>query len=193
MRSTGGGPTAPGHKGGSLMQRAFEAFCRAVELVAGFLLGAVMCLVVASTLGRYAFAEPVPDSFDIGRLLIGACLFWGFAVVGLRGGHIQVDLFVDLLPAPARRVVDTFAWGLLMVFCALLAWKVFARTASAFRSGEATFDLRLPVWPFLGLIWLGILVSVLTAAVKTVRIARGLEGLQSAEAQEIEEAARGLR
>ena len=175
------------------MQRAIEAFCRTVELVAGVLLGAVMCLVVVSTIGRYAFAQPVPDSFDISRLLIGACLFWGFAVVGLRGGHIQVDLFADLLPAAAKRVVDTFAWGLLLVFCGLLAWKVFARTASAFRSNEATFALRLPVWPFLALIWLGILVSVVTVAIKTVRVARGLESLASAEAQEIDEAARGLR
>ena len=175
------------------MQRTLEAFCRGVELVAGLLLGAVMLLIVASTFGRYAFATPVPDGFDISRLLVGACLFWGFAVVGLRGGHIQVDLVADLVPAGLRRVMDTFAWATLFVFVALLAWKVFDRMASAWRSNEATFDLRLPVWPFLGLIWLGILVSLVTVAIKTVRIARGDETLSSAEAQEIDEAARGLR
>ena len=76
--------------------RAINAICRSIEVVSGLLLGAVMLLVVASTLGRYALSNPIPDSFDIARLLIGACLFWGFAVVGLRGGHIQVDLLADL-------------------------------------------------------------------------------------------------
>lgn len=173
--------------------RAITSLCRAIEVVAGILLGAVMVLVVASTLGRYAFASPIPDSFDIARLLIGACLFWGFAVVGLRGGHIQVDLFADMLGRRARRVVDTVAWATLLLFVCLLVWKVLDGTISAQRSNQVTYDLRLPLWPFMGLIWLGLVASVFTVLIKLWGIATGRQDLTSAEAQELKETTDGLR
>ncbi len=173
--------------------RAIQAFCSAVELVAGLLLGLVMLLIVASTIGRYAFAAPIPDSFDISRLLIGACLFWGFAVVGLRGGHIQVDILADVLGPRLRRVVDSFAWLMLFAFVCLLAWKVFDGTASTMKSNQVTYDLRLPMWPFIGLIWLGIVASLVTVAAKLWLIATGQENLLSADAQELEDLTHGDR
>ncbi len=34
----------------------------------------------------------IPDSFDIGRMLLGILIFWGIAATSYRGGHITVDL-----------------------------------------------------------------------------------------------------
>ena len=173
--------------------RAINLFIRGIEVVAALLLGAVMLLVVASTLSRYAFAAPIPDSFDIARLLVGACLFWGFAVVGFRGGHIQVDLLVDATGPRLRRVINSFAWAVLLLFAGLLVWKVYGSTLSAMRSNQLTYDLRLPVWPFYGLIWLGMLASLFTIAIKLWRIVSGRDHLTSAEAQEIEDVAHDSR
>ena len=41
-----------------------------------------------ATLFNYA----IPDSFDIGRLLLGILIFWGIAATSYRGTHITVDL-----------------------------------------------------------------------------------------------------
>ncbi|MCU0906125.1 MAG: TRAP transporter small permease [Rhodobacteraceae bacterium] len=80
-----------------------ESFCRIVETIAAVLLRAMTVLVVVSTLGRYLLALPVPDSFDMSRMMLGACLAWGFAVIGLRGGHIQVDLVAAAVGPRLRR------------------------------------------------------------------------------------------
>lgn len=175
------------------MNRALDLFCRSVETIAGMLLGAVMLLVVVSTLGRYLLAWPVPDSFDLSRLMLGACLAWGFAVIGLRGGHIQVDLLAEAAGPRLRRAIDVFAWGLLWLLAALLAWKMFDRVASALASGETTFDLRLPIWPFLALIWSGIAASLITIGVKVAGILTGRDTVVSADGIELDEAKRGLR
>ena len=147
------------------MNRYLERFSEAVDLVAGILLGLCTLLVVASTIGRYVFSWPIPDSFDISRYLIGACMMWGFASLGYRGGHIAVDLIYEPLGPRGRRVLDVFAWALLLAFTALLAYMMFFRLTSAFNSNEATFDLRIPVWPLIGLIWLGCASAVVTTAV----------------------------
>jgi hypothetical protein len=44
----------------------------------------------------------------------------------------------------------------LLLFTVLLAWMLLGRVESAYASNESTFDLRLPVWPWLALIWLGV-------------------------------------
>lgn len=175
------------------MSRALDLFCRLVETVAGLLLGAVALLVVVSTLGRYLLAWPVPDSFDLSRLLLGACLAWGFAVIGLRGGHIQVDILAELAGPRLRRAIDALAWALLWLLAALIAWKMFGRVTSALASGETTFDLRLPLWPFLGLIWAGVAVSLVTIGIKVVAIVTGRATVLSADGIELDEATHGLR
>ncbi|MGY6697578.1 MAG: TRAP transporter small permease [Roseinatronobacter sp.] len=155
------------------MDSVIRKFCTAVETIAAVLIACVTLLIVASAIGRYLVASPVPDAFDISRLLLGACMMWGFAVVGYRGGHISVDLFTLGLPERGRRWIEVFAWLVLLFFVALLVWKMHARVHSAWRSNEATFDLRLPVWPLLGLIWLGAVASLGTISARIFMLATG--------------------
>lgn len=170
------------------MIRALELFCGVVEKVAALLLGAVTILIVVSTIGRYGFSYPIPDSFDISRLLIAACIMWGFAAVGYRGGHIMVDMFAEMMPARARRFIDAFSWAVLLLFVVLLTWKIFARVLSAMRSNEATFDLRLAVWPLMALIWLGAAATIVTVSVRLYLIIAGRGTLES-----IEDSERGVK
>ncbi|MEK9881066.1 MAG: TRAP transporter small permease, partial [Paracoccaceae bacterium] len=109
------------------------------------------------------------------------------------GGHIQVDLLADFLGPRLRRVIDSFAWLMLFAFVCLLAWKVLDGTMNTMRSNQVTYDLRIPMWPFIGMIWLGIVASVFTVATKVWLIATGKDDLQSADAQEIEEFSHGER
>lgn len=145
----------------------------AVETVAALCLAVVTAVVFASAIGRYLFSAPIPDAFDISRLLLGLAVAWGYAVLGFRGGHICVDLLFEVLPAPARRVVEIAAQAVLLVFTAALAWKLFGRVVSAMNSNEATFDLRLPTWPLIGGIWLGILAAVVTTLAGLILLISG--------------------
>lgn len=170
------------------MTRILERFSRIVEVVAGLLLGACTILVVASAIGRYLFNWPIPDAFDFSRLLVGACIMWGFAVVGYHGSHIKVDLFVELMSPRMRRAVSVFAWAMLLLFVILLTWKMFERVLSAYRSNESTFDLRIAVWPVMALIWVGTATSVVTVSARLWLIATGRGTLESIDDVEMGEA-----
>ena len=167
------------------MIRALDKFCQWVEVLAGLLLGAVTILIVISAIGRYLFTWPVPDAFDLSRLLIGASIMWGFASVGYRGGHIKVDLFAEMMSPRVRRIVDIFAWAMLLFFVVLLTWKMFDRVESAMRSHEATFDLRISVWPFMALIWIGTAATICTVVMRLYLIATGRGELEHSETSEM--------
>lgn len=151
------------------MQRTIERFCALIEVVASILLGAVMMLIVASTAGRYLFSYAIPDSFDLSRLLIGACIMWGLASIGYRGGHIAVDLFHEMAGPRMKRVIDAVAWLSVFGFMAMLTWMLWYRVTSAYASNETTFDLRVPVWPLLALIWVGCAAALVTVALSIFR------------------------
>ncbi len=170
------------------LQSILERTALAIETVAGIIMGLVTLLVVASAVGRYLFAYPLPDAFDMSRLLLGAAIMWGFASVGYRGSHIKVDIFAEMLPLRKRRWVDAFAWSVLLIFTALLAWKMFGRVSSAAVSNESTMDLRLPAWPMMGLIWLGVAVSLPAILARLILIVTGrgtLDHFESIEEQDI--------
>ena len=130
-----------------------------IEQVAGVFLGVITVLVFASALGRHVLASPIPDAFDDRRR------------VGIAG----VDLVAELLPERARRVLDVLASLVLLLFTVLLAAMLLGRVESAYASNESTFDLRLPVWPWLAAIWLGVLASVFTIVSRLVLMLLGFE------------------
>jgi C4-dicarboxylate transporter DctQ subunit len=154
-----------------LVQR-LDRLATLVETIAGLFLAAITVLVFISAIGRYVFAAPIPDAFDISRLLLGVVILWGFASVGYRGAHIKVDLVAQLLPARIQRGLDVLGALVLLLFTVLLAWKLAGRLESAFASHEATMDLRLSVWPWLAVIWLGVVASVFTISARIVLMLR---------------------
>ena len=143
-----------------------------IEALAGLFLAFVAALTFASVLLRYLFNFPVPDSFDIGRLMIGVVVFWGIAVAGYRDEHIQMDVLWTLVGPRGKRLIDIFATA-----CSLVAMAVFARMlvrkiVVTYETTSQTFDLRLDIWPFYALAWIGIVAATVLLAVRLWRLMR---------------------
>jgi TRAP-type C4-dicarboxylate transport system permease small subunit len=141
----------------------------AAERVAGALLAGIAALTFVAVALRYLFSTAIPDSYDLSRNLLGILIFWGIAVTSFRGDHITVDLLWGVLPGSARRALDLAATGFALVCMAAFAWAMALKVRGTWRSAEATYDLRLPVWPFYLLAWLGLLAAVLLLVLRLVR------------------------
>lgn len=177
----------PPHPAMRRLAALLERASLAIETVAGVMMALITLLVTASAIGRYLFAWPLPDAFDLSRLLLGATIMWGFASVGFRGSHIKVDLVAEMAPRRVRRWIDSFAWAVLLLFAALLAWKMGSRVLGAATNGETTMDLRLPAWPLMGLIWAGVAVSLIAILARLILVASGRGTLDNFDAVETAE------
>lgn len=155
-----------------------------IERIAAVTLGLVTVLIVVSSVGRYGFAKPVPDVFDLSRLVLGIAIIWGFASLGYRGSHIKVDLFASVMGNRTRRAMNTFAWMVLLLFTCLLTWKILERVLGAYASGDSTFELRLPHWPFFAALWLGLVAALFTTTVRLYRVIAKGHDLDEFEAVE---------
>jgi TRAP-type C4-dicarboxylate transport system permease small subunit len=152
-----------------------------VERVAAILLGLVTVLIFVSVVGRYLFARPIPDAFDLSRLTLAVAVMWGFASIGFRGSHIKVDLLAQAMPHHVRKWFDAVAWFVLLVFTVGLFWKIGGRLLSQWPRGELTMDLRLPHWPFLVAILLGLAMALWTTSARIWRVIYHDDGLEPHE------------
>ncbi|MEA2874885.1 MAG: hypothetical protein QOF14_81 [Hyphomicrobiales bacterium] len=150
--------------------RYMDRFIDSIEWIAAILVGVVAADVFISIMLRYFFSIQIPDSYDFGQLLLGITIFWGIAATSYRGTHITVDLLYANVSPRWQRVMDVFATLVLLFVVAVQTWTLFDKVVTTRDSNVQTFDLRLPVWPFFALAWIGDIAAVLLIAVRTYRL-----------------------
>ena len=102
--------TAPGGPRRQAMDRIIDA----IEWCAATFVGIVALNIFLAVVLRKFFAWQIPDSYDIGKMLLGTLIFWGIAATSYRGSHITVDLLWTAASAPWKRRIDVFATTVLL-------------------------------------------------------------------------------
>lgn len=161
------------------------------EMAAGIFLAAVTVLVFANVMLRggstglgdflnwitgrtdMKFVLTIPEWYHLSCLALGICIFWGFAATCYRNDHIKVDILWDWAGPHGKRLIDLSATGILFLFLLVFTYMLGVKVVSGYGSGEATYDLRLKLWPFHLVMAVGVLFATVLAAVRMIRLARG--------------------
>jgi TRAP-type C4-dicarboxylate transport system permease small subunit len=151
-------------------RNVMDIFIDGIELIAAFFVGIVALDIFVSVMLRYFFSVQIPDSYDFGRLLLGILIFWGIAATSYRGNHITVDLVYANVGKRAQRFIDVFATMVLLFVVTVQTYTLFNKVMGTRADHVLTFDLRLPVWPFFLVAWLGDVSAVFLIAVRTYRL-----------------------
>jgi TRAP-type C4-dicarboxylate transport system permease small subunit len=147
-----------------------DGFIDSIEWIAAFFIGLVALDVFVSVLLRYFFGYSIPDSYDFGQLLLGILIFWGIAATSYRGTHITVDLLWANASKYWQRVIDVFATLVLLFVVTVQTYTLFDKVQTTYAANVSTFDMRIPVWPFFAIAWIGDVAAVLLIAVRTYRL-----------------------
>jgi TRAP-type C4-dicarboxylate transport system permease small subunit len=172
-------------------QSAVERLIAYTEMAAGIFLAAVTAIVFINVAIRgasvglgdflnwvtgstgYKFVLTIPEWYHLSCLALGICVFWGLAATSYRNDHIKVDILWDWAGPHGRRLIDIFATGILFLFLLVFTYMLGVKVMSGYWSGEATYDLRLKVWPFHLVMALGILFATILVFIRLVRLVRG--------------------
>jgi len=126
-----------------------------------------LCLVVLLTVlsvgGRYLFRTPIPDVYDLTRLLHGVAISFGLVLATRRRGHIQVDLLYGLLAPGMRHLLALLGDVVVAAVIALLSWQFWGNVSALMSTGETTVMLQWPLWPFAAFIGAGLTLTFLEA------------------------------
>ena len=153
------------------MNRAsMDRFIDTIEWIAAGFVGIVALNIFISVILRNAMNYAIPDSFDIGRMLLGILIFWGIAATSYRGTHITVDLLYANVPKLWQRVMDVFATLVLLFVVTVQTWTLFDKVRGTYNDNVLTFEMHMPTWPFFAIAWIGDVSAVLLIAIRTYRL-----------------------
>ena len=147
-----------------------DRFIDSIEWIAAIFVGVVALDVFVSIMLRYFFSYQIPDSYSVGQQLLGILIFWGIAATSYRGTHITVDLVYANINPMWQRVMDVFATLVLLFVVSVQTYTLFDKVVTTYHDNVQTFDLRIPVWPFFAVAWIGDAAAVLLIAVRTYRL-----------------------
>ena len=147
-----------------------DRFIDAIEWCAATFVGIVALNIFLAVVLRKFFSTSIPDSYDIGKMLLGTLIFWGIAATSYRGGHITVDLVWAAASPKWKRWIDVFATLVLLFVVTVQTITLFDKVRSTWVDHVLTYDLNLPTWPFFAVAWLGDVSAVLLIAIRTYRL-----------------------
>ena len=153
-----------------MKRNVMDRFIDSIEWIAALFVGIVAADVFISIVLRYFFSVQIPDSYSFGQLLLGILIFWGIAATSYRGTHITVDLVYANIGPRWQRYMDVFATLVLLFVVAVQTYTLFDKVVTTRADNLQTFDLRIPVWPFFAVAWIGDVAAVLLIAVRTYRL-----------------------
>ena len=151
-------------------KNVMDRFIDSIELIAAFFVGIVALNTFIAVVMRKFFAVTIPDYYNVGQFMLGILIFWGIAATSYRGSHITVDLVWANATPKYQRWIDVFATLVLLFVVSVQTYTLFDKVISTRADNVQTFDLRLPVWPFYAVAWIGDAAAVLLIAVRTYRL-----------------------
>ena len=171
-------------RAGAQQRNVVDRFIDGIERTAAIFLAAVTALVFFSIMLRALFTYAIPDWYDFSRLMLGVMIFWGIAGASYHNRHIKVDILWEWAGPKARRWIDIVASLILLAFLIVFSVMLVEKVRSGFVSQEATFDLRIVIWPFHVVAALGIFAATILVVVRLVRLFQGRDDTEAVQPYE---------
>ena len=161
--------------------RPFARVDRLFGDLAGVALVAIMLITAASTLGRYLFSMPIPDTEAIAEMLLVAAVLLPMAYAQVMREHVEVTLFTDGTSFGTRLILERFGCLIGVVAFAMLTYAMAHGAYRGYLTGDAYLGVnQIPTWPAraVGAIGSGVLTMRLAIDLFTLK---PLEGSQLAD------------
>lgn len=101
-----------------MFKKIARGYLKVVETICVFLLGMIL-LCICIQIGCRLLSIGQSFTEELAKLCFSAMIFIGAPLMLAEGADISVDMVVNLLPAPARRVVDVLGNVILALFSIL--------------------------------------------------------------------------
>jgi TRAP-type C4-dicarboxylate transport system permease small subunit len=129
---------------------------------------AIMAIIACDVIFRYAFNAPLAWAYEfIGLYVMAALFFLPLGYVQRCHGNIAVDLFVKLLPVPARSAFSRLGNVLAACVFAIACGAFAVKALDAFVSGDEIIGPYIWVtWPIYTIVAVGLGLFVLRLLVQ---------------------------
>jgi TRAP-type C4-dicarboxylate transport system permease small subunit len=145
------------------VDRALDLLCRALLGLAALAAAAMLVIVLAAVVMRYAMGAPFRFTEELAGLLLAQVLFLALPWCLHTHAHIRVTLVSERLAGAARRLTWLAGQAILALFCMIFLRELWAITEFTRLLGLRSDQARLLLWPWLAANGLNLLLCAVIA------------------------------
>ena len=106
-----------------------------------------LAVVMGEVISRYVFNSPTQTSLEITEYLIVTMGFLPMSFIHQKGGHVSVELILELMPKFARNLCNIASTAIVVLFSFVVCVFGAGITLHAYESGIASSSLMaFPMW-----------------------------------------------
>ncbi len=139
-------------------------------------IGVLLFMTVGDVLGRFLFNHPIPGTFEVTKILFALSVFFSMPVSQYNGENLGITLLYDRFPLRIKGVLD-FIGSTVSIATFSVAFLQTLKYASRMqRSNTVTSVLRMPMYPWIYLASVGLVMLVLVLVWDLAQSIKELKG-----------------
>jgi TRAP-type C4-dicarboxylate transport system permease small subunit len=164
--------------------KGIDAVCAKLSWVSIGVTFFLMCMTSIHVLLRKFTPWSIPGSIELTELSLVVIVFCAVGYLQSQNGHVRVDMFVGMLPKRAQHFISFVILLLSAVTLVGMFYAALLQITAQLNSGLATSVLRIPIWPFVIISCIGILLYAVSLFGHALNeLALGVRGGASEEIQ----------
>lgn len=159
-----------------VLLRLADAIAEALGFVGKLAIAALILAMCYEVVARYVFAAPTLWAFDVSYMLNGSIFALGAAYALRRDAHVRIDFLAQQAPLRVQQWFNAALYILVMApILGLFARVAAGKAWKAFVNGEveAVSPWAPLIWPFYGIIALGLAAFALQMVAEGLKYAAG--------------------
>ncbi len=136
----------------SSAERGIISISRVINQIGLVVICGMILLTVADVIGRRFFNAPIFGAKEIQQFCLLTAAFFTWAWCQVQRGHIVITFISDMIPKRVMVFVEIVMNTIAAVLYSVLVWRLFAQAMHMNSVGWLTDELRIPEWPFLGIL-----------------------------------------
>ena len=144
------------------MEKWLEKIIRILGWINIVFISLLTLLTLVDVFARYMFNTSFFDAMTISSYLLAMINALALPGITLKGGHVQVELISDRLPAPVRSFFDSLNNLLAAILFFCMSWYAFGKAFESFERGFYQGWMKLPEYPPKFVFACGCLITSLT-------------------------------
>jgi len=135
-------------------ERIIDILTKITGIAANVVLFSTMMVVAISVLMRI---------FLIVSMLNALAVAFAVSVTEKQRKHIRIDFVRQYLPSHIAKFIFVVVNSLAILVISVVTWRFFLYIFSAYGHGNATWIMKIPHWPVILCLFLGLVIFLLTA------------------------------
>ena len=144
-----------------------------IEHVLAYAFIAAVALNFINVVGRYGFGSTILSADELQIFIMVFMTFLGLAVVAWRNQHLRMDVLVNALPPPIRRLIKIAELAVIVILAGFVLWNSTYYAKQMFNIGRVSDMAQVPMWIPHSAVAAGFGLMALIACVRLVQVLAG--------------------